>query len=302
MSYDPFARGTFAVVTGSGEVVDRARGGRRLPYELWRPGTGSDLRPLVVYSHASYGHRRQASFFLTHLASHGYVAAALDHVGNTAADLAARAGASPRSPEELDAYVAQIIDDRVPDVVALMDTILSGAVNLIDPARIATVGWSFGGWAALATPERDARVRAVMAMSPAGSARPLPGIIPARLTFAWRAPAETLVLAAERDRFTPLEGIRELFSRAPEPKRLFVLRGADHEHFADDVGPSGPSPEQAHAFTRSLGLAHLDAALRGDPAARTWIEHDATRALRQRGIGADEEGRARIGSVRMRRS
>jgi len=29
------------------------------------------------------GHRRQSTFFCTHLASHGYVVAAADHTGNT---------------------------------------------------------------------------------------------------------------------------------------------------------------------------------------------------------------------------
>lgn len=35
--------------------------------------------PLIVFSHYSGGHRRSATFLCTHLASHGYVVAVLDH-------------------------------------------------------------------------------------------------------------------------------------------------------------------------------------------------------------------------------
>ena len=43
--------------------------------------------PLVVFSHGYGGERRQSTFFCTHLASHGYVIAAMDHVGNTTVEL-----------------------------------------------------------------------------------------------------------------------------------------------------------------------------------------------------------------------
>ncbi|HEX6061838.1 MAG TPA: hypothetical protein VF001_07185, partial [Candidatus Limnocylindria bacterium] len=97
-----------------GVIVDPARDGRRLPFTIWAPGHAGRY-PLVLYSHASFGHRRQSSSLTSHLAAHGYVVAAVNHTGNTAADLAAR-GDRTRSPEELDAYVRQIIADRVPDL------------------------------------------------------------------------------------------------------------------------------------------------------------------------------------------
>ena len=39
--------------------------------------------PGVVFSHGMAGHRRQSTFLCTHLASHGFVVASPDHVGNT---------------------------------------------------------------------------------------------------------------------------------------------------------------------------------------------------------------------------
>jgi len=72
-----------------------------------------------------------------------------------------------------DVYLRKIIADRVPDLRFLLDHILGGAVDgvssAIDEQRIGLVGWSFGGWAVLATPEVDQRVAAVVALAPAGN-------------------------------------------------------------------------------------------------------------------------------------
>ena len=48
-------------------------------------------RPLIVFSHGLAGHRRQSTFYCTHLASHGYAVIAPDHAGNTFRDLMGRA-------------------------------------------------------------------------------------------------------------------------------------------------------------------------------------------------------------------
>ena len=326
MSYDPFTRGPFIAGVRTGTIVDATRD-RRLLYEVWYPAgprhgterdsftmparaTASSQRasrdsavrdgryPLVVFSHSSYGDRRQSSHLTTHLASHGYVVVSADHTGNSAADFAARIGATPMTAGERDAYIERIVADRVPDISVLLDRMLDGGAAdvsaVVDPERIGLAGWSFGGWAVLATPERDDRVAAIVALAPAGSRDPLPGIIPATLTFVWRRRVSTLVLTGDQDRFTPLAGVRDVFARIPGPKRMFVLRGADHGHFADDVDPTGPSGEQAHLFTRGLALAHFDATLKDDGAAAAWLASDVVGELRARGVDAyaGDEARA----------
>jgi predicted dienelactone hydrolase len=319
MRYDPFARGPLTVGVRTGAIVDAARD-RRLVYEVWYPAaarrgqserdsfavpgraTASQQQaardaaalagpyPLVAFSHSSYGDRRQSSFLTTHLASHGYVVVAADHAGNAASDFAVRQGTAAMTPDELDAYIARIIEDRVPDLRALIDRAIDGGMGepsaVVDRDRIGLVGWSFGGWSVLAAPEQDERIAAVVAMAPAGSSRPLPGIIPATLTFAWSRAIATLVLTGDADRFTPLTGVRDVFARAPSPKRMFVLRGGDHGHFADDVDPTGPTREQAHLFTRGLALAHLDAAVKDEEDAGRYLERDVSGDLRGRGLDA----------------
>ena len=195
--------------------------------------------------------------------------------------------------EQVDALVRGFIADRVPDLRFLLDELLSGSAGelseQIDDQRVGLIGWSFGGWAALATPEVDDRIRAILALAPAGNSKPLPGIIPATLTFAWKREVPTLFLVAERDRFTPLAGMYELFERTPSNRRMFVLRNADHGHFADEIENAGLCPaEAAHLFTRGLGLAHLDAVLNENDAARRFLTTDPIAALRERGIDALE--------------
>ena len=310
----------------SGQAIDKERDDRQLPFEVWYPAAprdgGPDLNtptqdtftvlphtpalhqdavrdaavhagryPLIAYSHTSGGDRRQSSLLCTHLASHGYVAAAADHVGNTAVDREKRLAAGVvRTQEEQDAYVRQIIADRVPDLRCLLDEMLGGAAgeisDQIDGERLGLIGYSFGGWAVLATPEVDDRVGAVVAMAPAGTSKPLPGILPLTLTFAWRREVPTLFLVAEHDTATPLPGQYELFERTPSSKRMLILRNAGHGHFGDDIEPGQCPPEHAHVFTRGLALAHMDAALKDGEAAWRFLAGDVAAVLRERGVDA----------------
>ena len=285
MAYDPFAPGRFKVDRVEARMTDTSRDGRVLPIDVWFPEKTRDKRPLLAFSHTSGGDRRQASYLCRHLASHGYVVATVDHTDNTAADVAARAGSVPLPPDRVDELVSRYIADRVPDIRLLIDEQADTFAHLVDTGRIGLIGYSFGGWAVLATPEQDDRVRAIVAMAPAGNSKPLPGIIPAMLTFDWRSEVSTLFLVAERDRFTPIAGQYELLERAPGPKRMFILRDADHGHFGDEITDPGATAEHAHLFTRGLAVAHFDAVLGSRPDAAAFLDR-AVDMLRQRGVAA----------------
>src|SRR5713101_2543455 len=88
-----------------------------------------------------------------------------------------------------------------------------------------------------------------------GNFKPLEGIIPATLSFRWKREVPTLFLVAEKDRFTRLVGQYELFDRAPSKKAMFILRNADHLHFAAQIDNEGVcSRANPHLFTRGLSL------------------------------------------------
>jgi predicted dienelactone hydrolase len=329
-AYDPFAPGPLAVGESTIEAADTGRG-RLFPVELWyparsgpRPGPepGRDAQarpgphPLVVFCHHSGGHRRSSTFVGAHLASHGYVVAAMDHSEVVAPELAGRDG---ETAAERAARIGAIIAGRVPDVRFLLDHLLGGPASgaavpgglELDPARVGVAGFSLGGWTALAAPESEPRVRAVVALAPGGIPNPRPGVLPLTLAFGWDRAVPVLCLAAEHDTPIPLDGVRELFRRMPPPKRMFILRDADHQHFVDDVAaqheavramsfpaqaawlPAGMrpvgelcSPEHAYLFTRGLTLSHLDAALRQRPEAAEFLDGDVTGALAARGVEA----------------
>jgi dienelactone hydrolase len=335
-AYDPFVRGPRPVGVRTIEVMDTMRG-RHFPCEVWYPAAeqhaGQDLTaatqdvfsdthaetprrqlavrdataqlghfPLIVFSHSSGGRRRQSTFLCTHLSSHGYIVAALDHSEVVAPELRRAEG---ESDEQRAARVATWITSRVPDIRLLLDRLLDGAGvagkgagkgtagmagMTIDAGQIGLVGHSFGGWTALATPEADDRIRAVVALAPGGSSQPPPNVIPAKLTFAWGRDVPTLYLVAGDDSVLPLAGMYELFERTQATKRMFILGKADHGHFADEIEqqPGMCLPDHAHTFARGLTLCHLDATLRHQQAAEQFWLGDVGAALAARGIEAIE--------------
>ena len=356
MRYDPFARGGHPVGVRTASVQDDARG-RTLPVEIWYPAddahAGDDLReetrdrfhvfpalppsaqdavrdaaarpgrfPLVLFSHGFGGHRRQSTFLCTHLASHGYLVAAMDHVGNTTQDvlgsLMALPGGGP-APDPV-ALLAAATDYRPSDVSLVLDRLLDGSAGdlaaRIDSERVGMAGHSFGGWTTLAVSGRDPRVRAALALAPAGGAPaaegdPLPGL----LDLAWEREVPTLLVVAERDSLLPLAGMRALFARVRSQRRLAVLANADHQHFCDQVEqthelmrslallappalrermPQLPPIGElcpglhGHLATRGLGLAHLDAHLREIEAAAQLLS-DGASALARHGVAIEIE-------------
>jgi dienelactone hydrolase len=308
--YDPFARGPFPVGVQLFELNDVARG-RRLPAEIRYPGVPGPY-PLIVYSHHSGGHRRSATFLTTHLASHGYAVATLDHSEVAVPELARPGGDGEETGEQRAARIAEIVASRVPDLRLILDHLLGGGVDgELDADRVGLVGHSLGGWTVLAATEVEPRVRAVVAHAPGGSTRPRRGVLALPLTFDWGRDVPTLYLAAEHDVPIPPDAVRDVYDRTPATRRLVVLLRADHEHFVDDVEgthetvrtmPLPPEAaylqaearpmtelcngEQAHVFVRGLTLAHLDATLRDDPAAARFLTGDLEGELAARGVEA----------------
>ena len=350
MSYDPFSRGPHPVGVRSVDLSDSSRsrylpvevwypaaagcagqdtaeptmdhydllpGFPPLKQSAVRAAAAATGRfPIVMFSHGFGGHRRQSTFLCTHLASHGYVVAAPDHSGNTVIDMAQMTMQVMMGEPmpDTDAMVAELIVARPLDVSFVLDRLLAGDLA-IDPAcldaeRIGISGHSFGGWTTLMVTAADRRVRAALALAPAGGSSRLPAAaLTAALNFDWGRDVPTLYLVADRDTLLPLAGMRELLESTRGNKRMAVLANADHMHFCDDVEgthelfrtmpPPGPFAEiakllppaselapgaHAYDFNRSLGLAHMDAALRGNEEAAAFLAGDLPSAFSSRGI------------------
>jgi len=307
MTYDPFVQGRFTVNERSMQAFDAARN-RSFPCDIWHPAKAVGICPVILLSHSSGGSGRRGYTFLTnHLASHGYIVAGLNHSELVAPELGHRDG---ETPEQRAALAEAAIANRVPDISFLLEYVLTQAE--LKPAPVGIVGHSFGGWTALASPDVVHQIGAVVALAPAGSSNPRPGILPAKLAFKWGRDVPTLLLVADNDVCLPIDGMYEIFERIPAARRMVILRRADHMHFLDNVEQlheavrtSPPwipeldylqkemrpiaelcTGEQSHLFVRGLTLAHFDAVLKQNDEARRFLTGNIQAELASHGVEA----------------
>lgn len=124
------------------------------------PDTAHGPYPLVVFSHGNGGMRLQSLFFTEYLASHGYVVAAPDHIGNTLSDLLipGEYGFS----DTADSFLYR------PDDIRMVVERLRGAS---DPAPVSAGEWgmsghSLGAWTALRAAGEEDDIAVTIAQAP----------------------------------------------------------------------------------------------------------------------------------------
>ncbi|MCB9762969.1 MAG: hypothetical protein H6739_24420 [Alphaproteobacteria bacterium] len=269
----------------------------------------AEPRPVVLFSHGNGGVRYQSWFFTEHLATHGYLVAAPDHVGNTFFDASA-------SHDEL-------ILRRPADIAATFDALVARSADPADPlygcvdpaAGYAMAGHSFGGyttlavagavadaaasaaycatdggwlcenlaaWAAEHPDERapalaDDRAWAALPMSPAGYEVLVGGLGDLGLP--------TMILSGHLDDLTPWEtGVRPIYEGlSTTPRYLVGVIETGHYAFSDacELLPTYPDcsepgyvdPAVVHAHVNRLATAFL-AHVQGDPRAAAWLVGD----------------------------
>ncbi len=305
---DPETQAAFEMIPGMGALLQQA---------VDNATPRSDCFPLVVFSHGFGGERRQSTFLCTHLASHGYVVASMDHVGNTTADMLSGNGAAGDAD-----VIDRFIKSRPLDASFVIDAMLQGQSGLdIDSERIGMAGHSFGGWTTLKTLESDARIKAALPLAPAGGMTRLDptNVMASALNFRFKRSVPTLFIVADLDSILPLEGMLDLHARHPGPRSTVVLQNADHFHFNDNIEqthdgyqmilagmaegmeaesrrgmeemlakmkPSSDLVPGVHAYQliNGLGLAHFDAVLRDDPSATKIMRHNLVEIAKEQGI------------------
>lgn len=246
--------------------------------------------PLLVFSHGNGGFRHQNTFQAEYLASHGYIVVAPDHTGNAAVSLLPDRvliySSQTRSPERR--------DDRPKDVSFLITHL--GALNQteghslkghISADQIGALGHSFGGLTVCRAIELDARIKAILPMTLAGTLSEAGESKPCAVPL--------MVLLGDKDRTVGDRGNQAsiaYFERATGPKFLLNFKDAGHYTFTEmaQINPlfgDGLGVEkdkqgnvtlkfsdaiEDQRITNEYSVGFFDAFLKTDAAARTFID------------------------------
>ncbi len=274
-----------------------ADAGGALPMPDAAPLAGGP-RPLIVYSHGTYGQPDNATHFLFDLVRHGYIVAApafpltssVSHANLPAADVS-DAGSQPG------------------DVSFLIDTLLAHPRfgPMIDADRIGATGISLGGittyYASFGYPTLDPRIKASAPIAPGdppvaalGFGLGFEGTVPAPVS----TPA--LLLVADADIFSASTGgPGPAYERLLAPKYQVLIRNAPHVWFGDrDDVPADDLNPDCIWFEENTGARPPLCAKRRpliEPARQKEIVRYALRAFFDAYLKRDAGALARIGSV-----
>jgi predicted dienelactone hydrolase len=286
------------------DLVDVARG-RRVPIKVHLPASGGPY-PIVVVSHGGGGqwdaHFAQAQ----HLASHGYVVLALEHVGSNTDVLRS----SLRFGENLEAMTrdAQEVLGRPRDVHFALDQAeqwqathprMRGRLAL---DRVGVMGHSFGAYttlvvagmrpaldwlepsvppgAGLGPDLYDRRVDCGVALSPQGPGEPF--FIEASYA-SLRVPLLGISGSKDRQQGAAPEHRRQAFDLWPPGDRYFLwLANADHTSFGDATGSGhrmlrSATRADVQPVVRAATVLFFDAYLKSDAKARRSLTAEELR-------------------------
>ncbi len=259
---------TDATQPGSGDVeeftlnLNDDKRDRNLPVDIYSSNIASVEKPVIVFSHGMGSVRNELRYLARHLASYGFVVAALEHPGSNEANTKAAIAGKTRllKPQEF-LERPQDISFVIDELEKLNKTADNSLQGKLATNKVMVVGYSFGGGTALSIagarlqpeslrkrctenlailsfgqglqciaqelPEnsyqlRDKRVKRIVALNPTSS-----------LMFGETGLASvevpTLVLASSADKTNPALTEQIIgFGKIPSPKWLVGVVGGTH--------------------------------------------------------------------------
>lgn len=295
-SYDPMARPETAPPPSLLATATDAEGDRELPLRIFLPAAAAPA-PVIVFSHGLGGTRDTCNYLGTHWSARGYAVVFVQHPGSD--DSVWRGvGLGQRMQAMQKAASLQNLVLRCEDVHTVLDalTVWNGDQDhachgRFDLAHTGMSGHSFGavttqmvaGQTAPLGGQRflEPRIDAALPMSPSS-----PRLGSAERAFAGVAVPWLLMTGTED---TAPIGDQDVASRLAVFPALpttiaryeLVLDGAEHSAFTERGLPGDQQRRNPnhHRAILALSTAFWDAHLRGDPAARAWLDGDAVRSV-----------------------
>lgn len=288
-AYDPLA---IAVEAPAGRsldlsVTDSARA-QQIPLRVYLPAS-TQPAPVILFSHGLGGSRENNPYLGRHWSARGYVVVVLQHAGS---DESVWAGLPPgqrlaalKRAANLDNALlrfqdVRVVIDQLERWQVAADSPLAGRLDL---SRLGMSGHSFGAvttqgvsgqrTARGTTPFADDRIKASVMMSPSSPKSAEPKTSFGAVKIPWLLMTGTKDEALVGDADVPAR-LAVFPALPPGGKYELVLDGARHEAFSDrELGPGQPARNpQHHRVILALSTAFWDAWLRGDPAARAWLD------------------------------
>jgi dienelactone hydrolase len=274
--------GPWQVAIAYGDWTDPNRNDRLVPWKLYLPEDFDGPFPVVLWSHGAGGSRDGAEYLGRHLASHGYAALHLQHLGSDV-DVLRRAGVQGMLREVAGVEPSA---QRFGDIRFAVDQL--HAMNASGPftgrfavERIGISGHSFGAitvqvaagqrFAGVDLDFSEPRLRGGFAMSPSPPRRGSPEAAFADMLFPifhlTGTHDETPTADFEpASRLVPFQVIDDV------DQYLLVLDGAVHATFGGRQIAEDRELERHHEVVKMAALAWWDMLLREDASAREWLE------------------------------
>jgi predicted dienelactone hydrolase len=294
--YDPLAVGEDGLRDPVDLTVHDDERLRDIPVRVYLP-VSKQAAPVILFSHGLGGTREGSAYLGKHWAARGYVVVYLQHPGSDDSVWRGkplrRRMAAMREAAGLQNFLL-----RVKDVEVVLDQLErwneSGEHELagrLDLKRIGMSGHSFGAVTTQAVSGQsyarggqlaaDERIKAAIAFSPSG---PRQGDDPQSAFGSVKIP--WMLMTGTKD--VALVGNTDVKSRLsvfpalpPSGKYELVLENAEHSAFTDRPLPGDRERRNPnhHRAILALSTAFWDAYLRGDAAAKSWLDGNGPQSV-----------------------
>lgn len=272
------------------EPVDASRD-RTVPVKIYRLKS-AEAKPVIVFSHGLGGSRENGIYLAEHWARSGYIAVFMQHPGSDES-VWKEAARGERMTAMKQAASGRSMLDRLGDVPFVLDQLerwnaepghpLQGALDL---EHIGMTGHSFGAVTTQAMMGQkfplgksfpDPRLDAFLPMSPSTGR----GASASEAFAHIKAPVLCMTGTEDTSVITPemtAESRREVYAALPAGDKFqLVFEGGTHSAFSDGALFNEKQLEHHHGAIQVISTRFWDAYLKGDAAAKAWLQSEKPR-------------------------